>query len=207
VTRAREPSDKADRPGPEPTAERHARIPYSFLDDPAFIEVYRTDALFATWVRLWMEADNAWPALALIPRSVDPEALDALSEAGWVLPVGSEFYRMDGMDQERMSRPGAAGGRARASVAARGQGQRFARGQDPARRTQPGGASALDPANFAQSKARHGTPVPLAVAPREEPPRPENGAAPPADDDSPPGRGAAWEALQRHGGHDPGAVA
>ena len=105
------------------TADRFARIPFAVLDDPAFAEEWPDDARFATWVRLWMAADNAWPAPAPRPRDVPDEAFIYLVRAGLVLLSGTGLYRMGGMDDERMARPGAAGGRARAAVAARSRGR------------------------------------------------------------------------------------
>lgn len=108
----------------DPTsAERFARIPYAFLDDPAFAEVYENDIQFATWVRLWMAADNAWPAPAPIPRSVNAEAFTYLVTVGLVTAGRSDHYRMVGMDDMQVARPGGAGGRARAAIASRSRGR------------------------------------------------------------------------------------
>jgi hypothetical protein len=115
----------------EGSAERFTRIPYAFLDDPAYEDVYADDTRFATWVRLWMAADNAWPAPAPIPRSVNAEAFDFLTKAGLVIVGRSDHYRMTGMDDMQVARPGRAGGRARAAISGRSRG-RFTSGLDHA---------------------------------------------------------------------------
>jgi hypothetical protein len=105
--------------------ERYVRVYYRILDDPKFEHVYPNDARLATWVRLLMVADNAWPHPAQVPRNVDPDALAFLVAVGLIDSLPNDLYRVHGMDAERMKRreQGLAGGIARAAAATRSGGR------------------------------------------------------------------------------------
>jgi hypothetical protein len=107
------------------SAERYVRVYYRILEDPKFAGVYPDDPRLATWLRLLMTADNAWPHPAPIPRSVDAAAFAYLVDVGLVDLAANDLYRIHGLDAERMRRreQGVAGGLARAATGARDGGR------------------------------------------------------------------------------------
>lgn len=107
------------------SAERYVRVYYRILEDPKFAAVYPDDPRLATWLRLLMAADNAWPHPAPIPRTVDPDAFAFLVDVGLVDLATNDLYRIHGLDAERMRRreQGVAGGMARAATGARAGGR------------------------------------------------------------------------------------
>lgn len=107
------------------SAERYVRVYYSILTDDKFATVYGDDDKLATWLRLLMHADDAWPHPAAIPRSTNDDALAHLVAVGLVELVGTDMYRVVGMDAERERRraQGVAGGLARAATGQRDGGR------------------------------------------------------------------------------------
>ena len=86
----------------------YSRIYHSVEDDPKFSTVFDDDRLFATWVRLLIEADKAHPSTAHVPEGTSRSAVRALSDLGIVdLGTGSR-YRIHGLDAERAARSDAA---------------------------------------------------------------------------------------------------
>lgn len=81
---------------------RYARFyfPEFIRDYPA---VYRDDAALATWLRLLVVAEQMWPMVAEIPRSVRPRPLSVLTDAGLVATDGTSFA-IKGHDAERTRR-------------------------------------------------------------------------------------------------------
>jgi hypothetical protein len=83
----------------------YSRLYHTLVDDPRFFTVYDHDARFATWVRLLMLADAAYPASAPLPNGVNKAVLRHLVEvAGLVELVPGGRYRIHGMRKERQSR-------------------------------------------------------------------------------------------------------
>ena len=66
--------------------------------DRRFREVYYDDAAFALWVRLLLQANDSWPSAAPIPRSTKARPLALLVEVGLVRLVGTDEYRIHGLD-------------------------------------------------------------------------------------------------------------
>lgn len=74
------------------------------VDDPRFEMVYASDSALATWLRLGLEADAAWPASAPLPYGVKRAALKTLQEAGLIVLQPGNRYRMPDLDTEREKR-------------------------------------------------------------------------------------------------------
>jgi hypothetical protein len=110
------PNDTPSRKHPA-SAERYVRVYYRILEDPKFTDVYSDDVRFATWVRLLMAADNAWPHPAPTPRNVNADAFTFLVDVGLIDLATNDHYRVHGLDAERMHRreQGLAGGLVRAA--------------------------------------------------------------------------------------------
>lgn len=104
---------------------RYARIYHGIDDDPKFATVFNDDHLLATWVRLLLRADAAWPAAVPIPRRVAQDALDVLVAVGLVDLLPDDRYRIHGLDRVRreVADKAAIGGRARAEDAPRSAGR------------------------------------------------------------------------------------
>jgi len=79
-----------------------SRVYHKVVDE--FNGIWRDDTALATWLRLLILADKAWPSAAPLPRSVRPTALKKLTDAGLVELVGGDLYRIRGMDKERQKR-------------------------------------------------------------------------------------------------------
>ena len=85
------------------------RDPYSrhywrLIDDPKFSEVYADDHHFATWSRLLMIADQAWPASAHVPARARGASIRKLAEVGLIDLLPDGRFRMHGTDAERHRR-------------------------------------------------------------------------------------------------------
>lgn len=88
-------------------AERaaYSRVYWSIIDDPKFETIYDHDDRLATWLRLLLIADQAWPAPAHIPRGARVGVVALLSKAGLIdLLHGGDRYRIHGLDAERNRR-------------------------------------------------------------------------------------------------------
>ena len=83
-------------------AERpYSRVYHSIVDDAKFATVYDDDRRLATWLRLLIVAEQAYPASAYIPQGTNRSAIRALVDAGLVdLGTGSRF-RIHGLASER----------------------------------------------------------------------------------------------------------
>jgi len=98
----------------------YTRVYHSIVDDPKFADVYDDDRRLATWLRLLLVADQAYPSSAYIPVGTNRAAVAALAAAGLIdLGTGSR-YRLHGLAVERGRRSeaarvgGLASGRSRA---------------------------------------------------------------------------------------------
>jgi hypothetical protein len=86
----------------------YVRVYYRILSDDRFEHVYEDDAALATWLRLLLIADGAFPAPAHLPRKTDDAALEKLAAAGLVELLPRSLYRSHGLAAERDHRSEAA---------------------------------------------------------------------------------------------------
>lgn len=82
----------------------YARVYFSIWDDPRFSTIIENDGHLATWLRLLLRAEAAWPECVAIPRAISQPSLDALVEAGLVELHPFDTYRIHGLDAERERR-------------------------------------------------------------------------------------------------------
>lgn len=82
----------------------YSRVYWSVVDDPKFAAIYDDDHHLATWLRLLIVAEGAYPASANIPIGTKRASITALVEAG-LLDIGTgPRYRIHGLDAERSRR-------------------------------------------------------------------------------------------------------
>jgi hypothetical protein len=86
----------------------YSRVYWSVMDDPKFDDVRGDMRHFGTWTLLLIVADMAWPAPALLPRSVPKASLAVLVDTGLVDQLTGGRYRIHGLDAERGRRRDAA---------------------------------------------------------------------------------------------------
>jgi len=86
----------------------YSRVYWTIVDDPKFAAIYDDDATLALWLRLLLQADATWPAAAPLPRSARSRPLGKLVDAGLVDRVGTDRYRIHGLEAERGRRQSAA---------------------------------------------------------------------------------------------------
>lgn len=82
----------------------YARLYLALVDDEKFQNIYGNDQHFATWCRLLMIAEPAWPASAHIPVTAKRSSIQALSAAELIDLLPGGRYRIHGLDAERRSR-------------------------------------------------------------------------------------------------------
>lgn len=82
----------------------YSRVYHEIVEDERFREVYGDDAALATWLRLLIIADAAYPTAAPIPRSCKDVPLSRLVDAGLVEMVGEDVFRIHGLVAERERR-------------------------------------------------------------------------------------------------------
>lgn len=85
------------------------RDPYSrhywkLVDDEKFVGIYDDDHHYATWSRLLMVADQAWPASAHLPASARRSSVAKLAEVGLIDILPGGRFRMRGTQAERERR-------------------------------------------------------------------------------------------------------
>jgi hypothetical protein len=80
------------------TDRRFTPIYRDICEEPA---IYDDDALLATWLRLRLTADAAWPDPAMLPRSVSDAHVTVLEEMGKIHVLGRDQYRFRGVDLDR----------------------------------------------------------------------------------------------------------
>lgn len=86
-------------------------------------DVYKDDAALATWMRLLVVAEKAWPAMPELPRSARVKTLQKLSALGLVA-IGPDFtFALKGFNAERERRHATAIVGANASASARANAQ------------------------------------------------------------------------------------
>ena len=86
----------------------YSRVYWTIVDDPKFAAIYDDDAALSLWLRLLLHADATWPAAAPLPRSARVRPLGKLVTAGLVDRVGTDRYRIHGLEAERGRRQSAA---------------------------------------------------------------------------------------------------
>lgn len=79
----------------------YSRVYWEVLDDPKFEHVWPDDRALATWVRLLIAADMAWPASAALYHGVHRPSLDLLVGVHLVDMQAAGRYRIHGLDKER----------------------------------------------------------------------------------------------------------
>lgn len=82
----------------------YSRIYWSIIDDPKFASVYDDDRRLATWLRLLMVADQAYPASPSVPFGTDKKTLNHLVECGLIILGTGYRFRIKGLDAERTRR-------------------------------------------------------------------------------------------------------
>jgi hypothetical protein len=90
----------------------YSRVYWEVRADPRFVDIYSNNDHLATWLRLLIAADMAWPAPADVPASCRKASLSALCDVGLVELLPGQLYRVHGLDRERNERSD----KARASV-------------------------------------------------------------------------------------------
>jgi hypothetical protein len=128
----------------------YCRVYHEIVEDPKFEHVYNDNDHLATWLRLLIGADAAYPSPAVLPRAASMESVEALVDAGLVLRIGSDHYRITGMEAERLRRSqrGIAGGMERVAKAERDDAGRLAPASH--QRTRPASVQRSSPANAGQ---------------------------------------------------------
>lgn len=104
----------------------YARIYITVRDDAKFVDVYPDDHHWATYTRLLMIAEDAWPASGHLPYGVNRRSLDRLANNG-VIEVRGGMFKVVGLDAERArrARESRNGGTVRAEGAVRDENGRF----------------------------------------------------------------------------------
>lgn len=82
----------------------YSRVYWRIVDDERFATIYGSDAHLASWLRLLLGADQAWPASASLPSSVKRSSVTALADCGLVEVRPGGMYRIHGLDAERTRR-------------------------------------------------------------------------------------------------------
>jgi hypothetical protein len=86
----------------------YSQITRAIREDPQFASVWAEDRHLGAWLRLFMEADEAWPDQATLSRLAGQDSIDLLVEKGVVeLSPGGDQYRMPEADNGRMERSAA----------------------------------------------------------------------------------------------------
>jgi hypothetical protein len=86
----------------------YCRVYHGIIDDPKFADVYDNDAALATWLRLLIIADQAWPSSAVLPGNAKHRAVKLLGDVGLLDLQPGWRFRVHGLDAERDRRASAA---------------------------------------------------------------------------------------------------
>lgn len=89
------------------TAQRdpYVRVYYSVVDDPKFAGMKLETK--GAWLDLLIAADSMYPAPAPLPRWLPKRIQVELTRRGIIDPVGSDHYRIHGLESERSKRSAA----------------------------------------------------------------------------------------------------
>ena len=82
----------------------YSRVYWKVRSDERFVGIYPNDHHFATWLRLLIAAEAAWPEPADLPATARRVSLRALVDAGIILLLDSGLFRVHGLDAERLRR-------------------------------------------------------------------------------------------------------
>jgi hypothetical protein len=85
-------------------SEHYVRVYWSIVDDEKFATVFDDNDHLATWLRLLMAADQAWPASANVPAALRKRSLEELVRVGLIDLVPGGRFRIRGLDSERIRR-------------------------------------------------------------------------------------------------------
>jgi hypothetical protein len=112
----------------------YSRIYWAIIDDAKFATIYDDDGHLATWLRLLLIADQAWPASAHLPSTARRRSVAELARVGVIDLLPGSRYRIHGLDpeRERRGREQTNGGAVRAATAERDEQGRFLPSSDGA---------------------------------------------------------------------------
>jgi hypothetical protein len=82
----------------------YSRVYWAIIDDEKFKSIYDDNNHLASWMRLLLIADQAWPASAHMPANVRRASVAALSKAELIDLLEGGRYRIRGLDAERARR-------------------------------------------------------------------------------------------------------
>lgn len=82
----------------------YARVYFSILDDEKFDRVYSDDHHLATWLRLLLLAEMAYPNAVSLPHDVRTPSVHVLAEVGLIDLTRRGLFRIHGMQAERERR-------------------------------------------------------------------------------------------------------
>lgn len=82
----------------------YSRVYWKVRSDERFAGIYTDDHHFATWVRLLIAAEAAWPEPADVPATARRASLRALEAAAIIVLLDGGLFRLHGLDAERMRR-------------------------------------------------------------------------------------------------------
>lgn len=82
----------------------YSRHYHELVDDPKFADIYADDHHYATWSRLLMIADQAWPSSAFLPATARKASVSKLEAVGLIDLMPGGRFRMRGMQKEREQR-------------------------------------------------------------------------------------------------------
>lgn len=77
---------------------------WDLVDDERFADVFPDDHHYATWSRLLMLADQAWPASAHLPASARKASVAKLAAVGLISILPGGRFRVTGLDKAREER-------------------------------------------------------------------------------------------------------
>ena len=86
----------------------YSRVYWTVRADDRLATIYGNNDHLATWLRLLLAADMAWPAPADVPGSARRQSLAALEGAGIIELLPGGLFRFHGLDTERGRRAEAA---------------------------------------------------------------------------------------------------
>jgi hypothetical protein len=86
----------------------YSRIYWTVRNDPRLAGIYGDDHHWATWNRLLLDADMAWPAPASLPASARRASVKVLEAAGVIELLPGGLFTFHGLDTERGRRRDAA---------------------------------------------------------------------------------------------------
>jgi hypothetical protein len=82
----------------------YSRVYWAIIDDEKFKSIYDDNNHLASWMRLLLIADQAWPASAHMPANVRRASVAALVKAELIDLLDGGRYRIRGLDAERARR-------------------------------------------------------------------------------------------------------